>query len=317
MKYRLFALSLALGLLAGCATPYQPMSLLGGYQEVRLAPDIYRVAFFGNGYTNPQLSAEYALRRCAEVTQQSGYRYFGILEVRDLSVQRSWTTPASAYTRGNLSVNSFGNTAYGTYTGTTFVTPAQTVTYNFPRPVLTIKMVNKPIPGAVLLEPNSVLAVQLPGVPQSTSTPPSSSGYFTGPPLNLTPRLEARIISFVKDFVNNAAAGNDLRSFFGSNVLFNKRWMPQAEIVQITNQQRGMASRIFPQRSFNFLSGPRVSVSQEPGCADVSYTVLGVLRNSLTAIEVTNAVQLTIKVEGDRLSVVKFIPKVLNHEMVR
>jgi hypothetical protein len=39
----------------------------------------------------------------------------------------------------------------------------------------------------------------------------------------------------------------------------------------------------------------------EPGCADVSYTVLVVLRNSLMAIEVTNAVQLTIKVEGDRL----------------
>ena len=93
--------------------------------------------------------------------------------------------------------------------------------------------------------------------------------------------------------------------------------MTQAEIVQITSQQRGMASRIFPQRSFNLLSGPRVSVSQEPGCADVSYTVLGVLRNSLMAVEVTNAVQLTIKVEGDRLSVVKFIPKVLNHEMVR
>jgi hypothetical protein len=112
MKYRLFVLSLALGLLASCSTPYQPMSLLGGYQELRLAPDIYRVAFFGNGYTNPQLTVEYALRRCAEVTQQSGYRYFGILDVRDLSVQRSWTTPASAYTTGNLSVNSFGNTAY-------------------------------------------------------------------------------------------------------------------------------------------------------------------------------------------------------------
>jgi hypothetical protein len=46
-------------ILAGCATPYQPMGALGGYQEERLAPDIYRVAFYGNGYTNPQTAAEY------------------------------------------------------------------------------------------------------------------------------------------------------------------------------------------------------------------------------------------------------------------
>jgi hypothetical protein len=35
-------------LLVGCATLYQPMGALGGYQEERLAPEIYRVAFFGN-----------------------------------------------------------------------------------------------------------------------------------------------------------------------------------------------------------------------------------------------------------------------------
>jgi hypothetical protein len=317
MKYRLFVLSLALGLLAGCSTPYQPMSFLGGYREVRLAPDIYRVAFFGNGYTNSQLTVEYALRRCAEVTQQSGYRYFGILDVRDLSVQRSWTTPASTYTTGNLSVNSFGNTAYGTYTGTTFITPAQTVTFNFPRPVITIKMVNKPIPGAVLLEPNSVLAVQLPGVPPSPEAPPSPSGYFTGPPLNLTPRLETRIISFVKDFVNNAQAGNDLTSFFGPNVQFNRRWMTRGAIVQITNQQRATANRIFPQHSINLLSGPNVTASADPGCASVDYTALGVFRNNLIAMEITVKTELSIRVDGDRLSVVKFIPKVLSHEMVR
>jgi hypothetical protein len=34
-------------ILAGCATPYQAMEALGGYQEEELASDIYRVAFSG------------------------------------------------------------------------------------------------------------------------------------------------------------------------------------------------------------------------------------------------------------------------------
>jgi hypothetical protein len=83
--------------------------------------------FFGNGYTNSELAVEYALRRCAELTAQNGYRYFGILAVNDFSAQSSFTIPGSAYTTGNLNVNQFGNTAFGTYTSRTFITPAQTV----------------------------------------------------------------------------------------------------------------------------------------------------------------------------------------------
>jgi hypothetical protein len=59
------------------------MGALGGYQEEQLAPNIYRVAFFGNGYTNPQTASEYLIHRCAELTEQKGYRYFGILAVSD------------------------------------------------------------------------------------------------------------------------------------------------------------------------------------------------------------------------------------------
>jgi hypothetical protein len=78
-KARRFLVFISAALIAGCATPYQPMGYLGGYREIRMAADIYRVMFFGNGYTNSELAAEYALRRCADLTQQNGYRYFGIL----------------------------------------------------------------------------------------------------------------------------------------------------------------------------------------------------------------------------------------------
>jgi hypothetical protein len=134
-----FSLFVCAAVLSACATPYQPMSTFGGYREIQLAPDIYRVMFFGNGYTNSELAVEYALRRCAEITQQNGYRYFGILAVNDFSTQSSWTIPGSASTTGNLSLNSFGNTAFGTYNQTTFITPAQTIRFNFPRPVITMR----------------------------------------------------------------------------------------------------------------------------------------------------------------------------------
>jgi hypothetical protein len=108
------AILLSLAILTGCATPYQPISALGGYREIQLAPDINRVMFFGNGYTNGELAIEYTLRRCAELTQQNGYRYFGVLSVEDLSTQSSFTIPGSAYTTGNVNVNTIGNMAFGT-----------------------------------------------------------------------------------------------------------------------------------------------------------------------------------------------------------
>jgi hypothetical protein len=33
-------------ILSTCGTPYQPMSTLGGYREIQLASNIYRVMFF-------------------------------------------------------------------------------------------------------------------------------------------------------------------------------------------------------------------------------------------------------------------------------
>jgi hypothetical protein len=185
--------SAAILFLSGCATPYQPMSALGGYREVQLAPNIYRVMFFGNGYTNGELAIEYALRRCAELTQQNGYRYFGILGVADLSTQSSVTIPGSAYTTGNLYVNQIFNTAFGTYNQRTFITPAQTLEFDFPRPVITIQMVNTSIPGATLFDASTVRANRLPGVPNVN--PGISRSYSTenpGPRLDQDPKLRAR-----------------------------------------------------------------------------------------------------------------------------
>jgi hypothetical protein len=185
------------------------MSALGGYREIQLSSNTYRVMFFGNGYTNAELALEYTLRRCAELTQQNGYRYFGILAVNDFSEQRSWNIPGSAYTTGSLSVNSFGNTAFGTYNQQTFITPAQTIRFNFPRPVITMQMVNNQIPGATLFEANIVLSNQLPGVPNTSVVRTNSTPTrYTGPRIDQDPQLKERVVAFVREFV---AAGQSVR----------------------------------------------------------------------------------------------------------
>jgi hypothetical protein len=59
MQIKWFSAFVCAFVLSACSTPYQPMSAFGGYREIQLAPEIYRVMFFGNGYTNGQTATEY------------------------------------------------------------------------------------------------------------------------------------------------------------------------------------------------------------------------------------------------------------------
>lgn len=67
---------LAILLLAGCQTGYQPRGATGGYEEQKLDEDMYRVSFYGNGNTPRGAVLKYFLYRCAELTLERGYAYF-------------------------------------------------------------------------------------------------------------------------------------------------------------------------------------------------------------------------------------------------
>jgi hypothetical protein len=312
MQMKWFSLFVCAAVLSACATPYQPMSTFGGYREIQLAPDIYRVMFFGDGYTNSELAVEYALRRCAEVTQQNGYRYFGILAVNDFSTQSSWTVPGSASTTGNLSLNSFGNTAFGTYNQTTFITPAQTIRFNFPRPVITMRMVNNQIPGATLFEANSVLSNQLPGVPNtSVAETNSAPSRYTGPRTDQDPRLKARIVAFVREFVAASQSESSLPppiSFYGPNIVFNGREVSH----QAMAQQIQSAFTQWPGRTLHLISGPTViGASQDGAGSVVTYEVAFVFKNGQKRLEGKGAVQLTVEIQGGQLAITSISPKIL------
>ncbi|MDE2488514.1 MAG: hypothetical protein KGO51_14065 [Alphaproteobacteria bacterium] len=81
----LAALVLAGGL-AACetATPYQPnipgQAASGGYSEVRVEPDRWRVTFTGNSLTSRETVEAYLLFRSAELTVQQGYDWFNIVD---------------------------------------------------------------------------------------------------------------------------------------------------------------------------------------------------------------------------------------------
>ena len=65
------------------ATPYQRFSFpRGGYDTKPLQDGIYQIDFAANGVTAQAQASYYALVRAAEVTLQSGRRYFLVLSER-------------------------------------------------------------------------------------------------------------------------------------------------------------------------------------------------------------------------------------------
>lgn len=79
---RLIPMIVLAAALSACATatPYQaatPRSAVaGGFSDVRLEADRYRVSFLGNSMTSRERVERYLLYRAAEITLQQGYDWF-------------------------------------------------------------------------------------------------------------------------------------------------------------------------------------------------------------------------------------------------
>jgi hypothetical protein len=96
------AIVLAAGL-AACATPtpYQPniagQKTSGGYSEVRIEPDRFRVNFAGNTLTSRETVEGYLLFRAAELTVQQGYDWFAIVQRDTDKSVRTYVDPDPFY----------------------------------------------------------------------------------------------------------------------------------------------------------------------------------------------------------------------------
>lgn len=138
-KIGLAALVLAL---TGCMTAYQPDGLTGGYTEVQLSENVWRVSFKGNGYTSRERAVDMALLRSADLTIQQGYNYFAFSESNNRTdTVGVGTTPTTSYTTG--SAYRSGNNVYGSATTTT--TGGQAIFISTPTANNTVVMFkNKP-----------------------------------------------------------------------------------------------------------------------------------------------------------------------------
>ena len=139
-------LLLCLGLV-GCATGYARRGWTGGYSDMKIQDDVFRVAFSGNAYIGRGRVEDYTLLRSAEVTLENGYKYFIIIDERSATSTSSYTTPVTAETRGSISgttpvaigggVTVVGSSA--TYSGKTNYSGGQTYTFRKPSTSNTIK----------------------------------------------------------------------------------------------------------------------------------------------------------------------------------
>jgi hypothetical protein len=96
------ALLLGTGL-AACVspTPYQPnvrgSATSGGYSEIRLEPNRWRVNFAGNSMTSRETVEGYLLFRAAELTLQNGDDWFEIVDRNTDTKTRTYVEPDPLY----------------------------------------------------------------------------------------------------------------------------------------------------------------------------------------------------------------------------
>ena len=85
----LLPLLISIFVLSACATPYQQKGFTGGFSDVQLAENMWKVNFNGNSYTSAEKSTNYTLLRCAELCLENGFSYFTVGQMNDAVNRRS------------------------------------------------------------------------------------------------------------------------------------------------------------------------------------------------------------------------------------
>jgi hypothetical protein len=133
---------LILAICASCATRYQSDGLTGGFTEVRLAADQWRISFRGNAYTRPERTHDFALLRGAELCLSNGYPHLVVLNAQERT--RTFTTPSTSKTSGEIRTTGYGRAKFDATTRTT-----GGITHHFPTAGLHILGLSEPREGSL------------------------------------------------------------------------------------------------------------------------------------------------------------------------
>lgn len=128
-------------LAGGCASTYKPNGSFsgGGFEDIELAPNYFRITFKGNAHTGQEKAHDFALLRAAELMSSRGCSAFEVVKSNSEVHEASIYIPQTQST--NATVSSFGNTTYGNATTTTY--GGGQVKQYFPRTSMDVKCSEK------------------------------------------------------------------------------------------------------------------------------------------------------------------------------
>ena len=88
-------------------------SMWTGFSEVQLAPNRFRINFNGNITDDKNRIRDFTLLRSAEVCIENSFKYFAVLDEKNLTENIEVSTPVTSYSSGSIYGNSFNsNTSY-------------------------------------------------------------------------------------------------------------------------------------------------------------------------------------------------------------
>jgi len=111
---------LALIFIAGCSTSYKSDGFNGGYSETQLDENIFQVRFRGNSITSLERAADFNMLRSAELTLESGYKYFTVANQNNYIEEIVTIKPAriekttTSEDKGKIDRDKYHDTAYKT-----------------------------------------------------------------------------------------------------------------------------------------------------------------------------------------------------------
>lgn len=127
-------------LLGGCATGYKPNGFIGngGFEDVELSPDYFRVSFNGNEKTSKERATDFALLRASDLMLERSCPSFLVVKSSEEVRKGNLFIPQTQTTYSNATA--YGNTAYGTANTTTL--GGGLATLHFPKVVMEVKCTN-------------------------------------------------------------------------------------------------------------------------------------------------------------------------------
>jgi len=130
-----------------CATSYQPVTNSGGYREVLIGTNTYRVEFEGNRYTSLEKARTFVLYRCAELTVENGFDSFLVVDTAEKKAGEPLTRDERYEEVSSVRMSEVNKCATPAVLRDSELRPASTVVVKHPVARAVIKMIAGPPPS--------------------------------------------------------------------------------------------------------------------------------------------------------------------------